>query len=205
MALQVIGAGAARTGTNSLKLALERLLGGTCHHMYEILRHPEDEVAAWTAAIEGRPVDWDAMMRGYTAIVDWPGALFWSELLACNPDALVLLSLRDPEEWYASCHRTVFEKLREEPGAAWLRSIVALLGDRFCNDFDDRHAMIDAFERQNAEVRRLVPADRLLEWTVTEGWAPICERLELPVPDEEFPVTNSTTEFRELQSMPPLP
>ena len=48
------------------------------------------------------------------------------------------------------------------------------------------------------------PASRLLEWNLGDGWDPICERLEVPVPAEPFPVTNSTDEFREMVGIPPL-
>ena len=96
MELVVVGAGVGRTGTHSLKIALEQLLDAPCHHMLEILGDPT-QIPAWTDAIEGRPVDWPAMLSAYRAIVDWPGGSFWPELSAANPDALVLLSIRDPE------------------------------------------------------------------------------------------------------------
>src|SRR5258706_12215987 len=107
MTLQVVGAGVGRTGTHSLKLALEQLLGGRCHHMMEMFGN-ESQIAGWTEAIEGRPVDWNALLSEFTALVDWPGASFWPELHAANPDALVLLSVRDPEGWYKSASNTSF-------------------------------------------------------------------------------------------------
>src|SRR4051812_27773969 len=101
MELRVVGAGVGRTGTYSLKLALERLLGGPCHHMLEVYNNP-GQIPVWTDAIEGRPVDWSALLAGYRAVVDWPGVAFWRELAAANPDAFVLLSVRDPDAWYRS-------------------------------------------------------------------------------------------------------
>ena len=101
MSVKVIGAGVGRTGTHSLKQALEQLLGGRCHHMVEIIGDPP-QAAAWTDAVEGREVDWQQVLDGYVAMVDWPGASFWREISAANPDALVLLSTRDPEAWYRS-------------------------------------------------------------------------------------------------------
>ena len=201
--LKVVGAGVGRTGTNSLKLALERLLEGPCHHMFEIGEHPE-QIPVWTDAIEGRPVDWHAMLTGYRAIVDWPGGSFWRELSAANPDALVLLSVRDPEVWYRSASNTIFIAIRNlaPPADAWGKSIFKLLHDRFSDDLDNPAAMIEAFVRHNDAVRREVPASRLLEWTPSDGWAPICERLGLAVPDEPFPKTNSTEEFRARASRP---
>jgi Sulfotransferase domain len=205
MTLKVVGAGVGRTGTHSLKLALERLLGGPCHHMFEVTANP-GQIPAWTTAIDGGPVDWSALLAPYVASVDWPGASFWPELLAANPDALVLLSVRDPESWYRSASNTIFVFLANPPLDAqpWLRAIHQLLHDRFSDRFDDRAAMIDAYERHNDSVRARVPAAQLLEWTPSEGWDPICERLGLPVPPESFPMTNTTDEVRSAMGLPPL-
>jgi hypothetical protein len=205
MELAVVGAGVGRTGTHSLKIALEQLLGAPCHHMVEVLGDPA-QVPAWIDAIEGRPVDWSAMLSGYRAIVDWPGGAFWRELSAAFPDALVLLSVRDPEAWYLSASNTIFLTFEDMPPevAPWMDGVRKLLHDRFSDQFDDPTAMMDAFVRHNDTVRNEVPASRLLEWTPGDGWGPICERLRLPVPGEPFPVTNTTDEFREMIGMPPL-
>jgi hypothetical protein len=205
MGLTVVGAGVGRTGTHSLKLALEQLLGAPCHHMVEIYRDV-GQMPGWIDAIEGRPVDWSRLLDGYGSIVDWPGASFWREVLAANPDALVLLSERDADEWYRSASKTIFLTFDGAPPEAvpWLNALRRLLRDRFCDRFDDPGAMIDAYERHNAEVRREVPASQLLEWHPADGWASICERLGVPVPDEPFPVTNTTNEFRVRVGMPAL-
>ena len=205
MDLAVVGAGVGRTGTHSLKVALEQLLGAPCHHMIEILGDPA-QVPAWIDAIEGRPVDWSAMLSRYRAIVDWPGGAFWRELSAAFPDALVLLSVRDPEAWYQSASNTIFLTFDNMPPevAPWMDEVRKLLHDRFSDQFDDPTAMMDAFVRHNDSVRNEVPASRLLEWTPGDGWDPICERLGLPVPGEPFPVTNTTDEFREMVGIPPL-
>lgn len=205
MELAVVGAGVGRTGTHSLKIALERLLGAPCHHMMEIMGDPA-QIPGWIDAIEGRPVDWSAMLSRYRAIVDWPGGAFWRELSAANPDALVLLSVRDPDAWYKSASNTIFLSFDHLPPELqpWMNSVRKLLRERFSDRFDDSTAMIDAFVRHNEAVRSEVPADRLLEWAPGDGWEPICERLGLPVPSEPFPVTNTTDEFREMIGIPPL-
>jgi Sulfotransferase domain len=197
MSLQAVGAGVGRTGTHSLKQALEKLLGGPCHHMVEVFAHPE-QIPVWTDAIEGRPVDWDKLMDGYVAQVDWPGASFWPELLEANPDALVILSDRDPLAWYTSAMNTIFLGLDRSDGeiGPWMVSMKRLLADRFCDDFANRTAMLAAFERHNQDVRRRVPAGQLLEWSASDGWEPLCVRLGVPVPEEPFPITNTTEEFR---------
>ena len=194
-----------RTGTHSLKDALQVLLGGTCHHMIELLGHPE-EIPAWVDAIEGRPVDWNQVLARYTAMVDWPGASFWREILAANPDALVLLSVRDPDAWYKSATDTIFTGLGRSDGelGPWMASVRKLLGQRFSDDFENKDAMIAAFLRHNDEVRAEVPAGQLLEWTPADGWEPICERLGVAVPDEPFPKVNTTDDFRAMMGMPPL-
>jgi len=205
MALEVVGAGVGRTGTNSLKVALEQLLGGPSHHMYEMFADPT-QIPKWTAAIEGRDVDWAEVTAGYVAQVDWPGASFWPELAAANPDALVLLSVRDPEEWYRSASNTIFGILKNAPSDPnpWFTTVMQMMEERFCAQLDDEDAMIAAFVHHNDEVRAGVEPDRLLEWTPTDGWEPICERLGVPVPDEPFPRTNETTEWRANAGLPPV-
>jgi hypothetical protein len=184
MKLKVVGAGVGRTGTHSLKIALEQLLGAPCHHMLEVLGDPSQA----------------------PAIVDWPGASFWRELSQANPDALVLLSVRDPGEWYRSASNTIFLSFDRVPPelAPWMVAVRELLRDRFSDQLDDPAAMMDAYVRHNDAVRNEVPASRLLEWNLGDGWEPICERLELPIPAGPFPVANSTDEFREMVGIPPL-
>lgn len=205
MTITVVGAGVGRTGTHSLKLALEQLLGGTCHHMLEVF--PSDEQkAGWTRAIDGEPVDWPDLLADFTAIVDWPGGSFWRELSAVFPDALVLLSTRPAAEWYRSASNTIFAGMGPlaDSGDPWMQAVLRMLGSRFSGQLEDADAMMAAFEAHNAAVRAEVPATRLLEWTPTDGWAPICERLGLPVPESPFPVSNTTDDFRAMVGMPPL-
>src|ERR1700750_2167288 len=154
MDLAVVGAGVGRTGTHSLKVALEQLLGAPCHHMVEVLGDPA-QVPGWTDAIEGRPVDWSTLLAPYRSIVDWPGGAFWRELSGANPDALVLLSVRDPESWYRSASNTIFLSFDHLPPelAPWMNSVRRLLRDRFCDDLGNPTAMMEAFERHNAAVQ----------------------------------------------------
>ena len=205
MTLQVVGAGVGRTGTHSLKVALEQLLGGRCHHMVEVFPS-EGQKAGWTGAIDGEPVDWSALLAGYDAIVDWPGGSFWPELTAAYPEALVLLSVRPPEDWYRSASNTIFVGIEQtaDGGDPWMQAMVRLFRDRFSDRFDDPTAMMDAFVRHNDAVRAGVPAERLLEWTPGDGWEPICERLGVSVPAEPFPVTNTTEDFRSMLGLPPI-
>lgn len=206
MALAVVGAGVGRTGTHSLKVALEQLLGGPCHHMLEVMGDPS-QIPSWTDAIDGKPVDWAQMLANYRAIVDWPGGAFWRELLEANPDALVLLSVRESgEAWYRSASHTIFLAFDNLPPELqpWMTSVRKLLRDRFSDDFDNPAAMIAAYEAHNDAVRKEAPAAQLLEWKPSDGWGPICERLGLPVPAEPFPVTNTTEDFRAMIGIPPL-
>lgn len=190
--LRLVGAGVGRTGTLSLKLALEKLLGAPCYHMMEVFPRPA-HVEAWRAAAAGRTTDWHELFRGYAATVDWPGASFWPELTQTFPDAIVLLSTRDAESWWRSAHATIFSVNPPEPMGSMLRAVFA----RFtASALDDRDACIAAYERHNAAVRKAVPAERLVEWTASDGWAPLCRALSLPVPAEPFPHANSTEEFQ---------
>ena len=205
MTIQIVGAGVGRTGTHSLKVALERLLGGTCHHMIEVFGRP-DQIAGFTAAIDGVPTDWPALLGDFSAIVDFPGSFFWRELAAAFPDAPVLLSTRDAEGWYKSAQNTIFNTLSGGPPEieAWMGAVTRAFGSRFCDQLADKDAMIAAFNAHNAAVRAEIAPERLIDWTPSDGWGPICAALNLPVPDEPFPVTNTTKEFREMIGLEPL-
>ena len=154
MALQVVGAGVGRTGTHSLKIALEQLCGGTCHHMIEVFERP-DQIAGFTAAVDGEPVDWSALLADFTAMVDFPGALYWREIAAANPDAPILLSSRDAEGWYTSASNTILLSLDHAPPPLqpWMAAVRRMLHDRFSDDFENKDAMIAAYEAHNAAVR----------------------------------------------------
>jgi hypothetical protein len=202
MGLRVVGAGLGRTGTNSLKLALEQLLGGRCYHMFE-LHQREADLPAWQAAVRGEAVDWDSLLHEYVATVDWPAAAFWREIWAANPDAIVLLSRRDSAEtWWTSMERTIVpiisgEVAPDDPSTARRRAMVVdMLGECFTPRWRERDAAIAAYERHIEDVRRAVPAARLIEWQPSDGWRPICATLGLPVPEEPFPRENSTADFR---------
>lgn len=204
--MRVVGAGVGRTGTLSLKLALEQLLDGRCYHMIEVFANV-DHLPLWEQAVQGEPIDWHSMMEGYVAGVDWPVGACWPELAEAFPDAVVLLSTRaDADAWWRSADRTIFEAMRrplpDEPTIqAQRRMAEAMFEHRFTPNVLDETAAKAAYERHNATVRATVPADRLVEWQPGDGWEPLCAALGLPVPDEPFPHANSTAEFRALMGL----
>ena len=120
--------------------------------------------------------------------------------------ALVILSVRDPESWYTSASNTIFQVFDNAPPEMlpWFEAMRTLLAERFSTEFDDRDAMIDAYLRHNDEVRAGVDPDRLLEWTASEGWEPLCDRLGVDLPNEAFPHTNDTNQWRAGLGMPPI-
>jgi hypothetical protein len=199
--LRVIGAGLPRTGTQSLQLALEELLGGRCYHMREIPGHPFDLGAGWDRALTGDTRDLETLLDGYVASVDWPASMFWRALSEANPGALVLLSVREsPETWWQSMDRTILPIARRalEPGWSEGNGLLDLL-ERFAGTkkWDDPATLTAAYERHNAEVRKSAPPGRLLVWRASEGWEPICRALGLPVPEAPFPWTNRREEWNE--------
>jgi hypothetical protein len=202
MSLSVIGAGFGRTGTLSIKMALEQLGLGRCYHMVEVFDHPP-HVAVWRAAAEGKPTDWDALFAGYGAAVDWPVCHFWRQLMAHFPRAKVLLTVRDAERWYQSAHDTIYQAMirplpvdNPETRAQREMAVKIVLEDTFGGRFADRAHAIAVYARHNAEVRRTVPPDRLLVYEPGEGWEPLCRFLDRPVPAEPFPKVNSSEDFR---------
>lgn len=193
MSLRILGAGVGRTGTLSLKLALERLLGKPCYHMFEVFSHP-DHVPVWHQAARGEACDWDRLFDGYAAAVDWPAASYWPELSAAYPDAKVVLSRRDPESWWRSASATIFPAAQRQSGP-WREMIDAMFSTRFTLQIDDKTACLKAYEQHVDAVRRGLPASRLIEWEPADGWAPLCAALDVPIPDEPFPRENSTADF----------
>ena len=198
MALRVVGAGAGRTGTLSLKAALEQLLGGPCYHMIEVLTRP-DHVPQWCRAAT-EDIDWSAFMEPYVATVDFPACLFWEELSRHNPEAVVVLSTRrDTTTWWESASQTIFtiagpESLPAEM-AEWYEMWVAVATARFTDRWTDEKAACEAYERHNARVRAEVPPDRLVEWQPGDGWKPLCDALGVAVPHVPFPHLNTRQEF----------
>ncbi len=205
MTLRVLGAGLGRTGTLSLKVALERLLGGRCYHMVELFSRPQD-IGLWHEAVHGSLPDWDELLGDYCAAVDEPPAAFWRELAEAYPDCLVVLSLRDPMAWWESADETAFGVLRSDPPAAppfmaaWHTMVRDMMDARFPGMLDDRDTAIATFERHNALVREVIPAGRLLEWRAEQGWAPLCDALRVPVPSEPFPHVNTRAEWKARQA-----
>lgn len=202
MRLEVIGAGFGRTGTLSLKLALERLGFEKCYHMMEVFQHPE-HIPLWQRAHDGEAVDWEALFEGYRASVDWPSCNLWREQLAAFPDAKVILSTRDPLAWHESVMNTIWPSSRAAAASDDARQrafgewALRIIWDRvFDGRVEDRDHAIAVYEAHAAAVRAEVPAERLLEFEAKDGWAPLCAFLGVPVPDEPYPRTNSTEEFR---------
>ncbi|MFL6053343.1 MAG: sulfotransferase family protein [Actinoallomurus sp.] len=199
--LEVIGAGFGRTGTLSLKQALERLGFGPCYHMVELIDHPE-RIELWSRAVEDGNVDWDEVYRGYRATMDWPGVAFWRQLVEHYPWAKVLLTVRDPKSWYESARDSIFRASSiwpEDPVGVRRRRLVERIvwdGD-FGGRFEDPEYAMAVFTEHNDAVRREVPAGRLLEYEVRQGWGPLCDFLGVPVPEEPFPRTNDRQEFAE--------
>ncbi len=195
MTLRVIGAGVGRTGTTSLKRALETLLGGPCYHMFEIHTRPDD-VAVWHAAARGEMPDWRSFLDGWSAAVDWPASAFWPEIAAAFPEAVIVFSQRDEQSWWQSASQTIFPATRRAEDGPWRDMIEALFARRFTTAIDDREAALEAYRRHNARVRAEAPPARLLEWHPDDGWAPLCTALGVAVPDSAFPHTNTTAEFQ---------
>lgn len=212
MTLSVVGAGFGRTGTLSLKAALERLGVGRCYHMVEVWGNPgHGEI--WQRAIHGEPVDWDALLSGFAATVDWPACHFWRELADANPDSLVVLTRRDPERWYESVAQTIHPVLTrplppeipQHIRVTHAMSCELVLERTFGGRFLDRRHAISVYERHNERVMREVPAGRLLVYEASEGWGPLCARLGVEEPEEAFPRVNSQEEFRARMALDPAP
>ena len=213
MTLRVIGAGLGRTGTLSLKVALETLGVGRCYHMSELITEPE-RVVHWNAASRGKPVDWEALFQGYGAAVDYPTCLYWHQLIERYPEARVILTVRDPERWYESALGTIHDArpgLREifrmipKTSPSWrlwrlLRVFRMIERDvwkgHFGGRFHDREHALAVFEAHRRAVQTTVAPERLLVYRVSEGWGPLCRFLGVAEPVMAFPRRNDREEFQ---------
>jgi hypothetical protein len=152
-------------------------------------------VPYWQRAATGDVPDWSAVLDGYQAAVDWPAAAFWEELSRAYPQAIILLSVREPEAWWESARSTIFVSSRRVERTPWRSMMDEMFASRFTDDLANKAACIEAFERHYEHVRRTAPAGRLVEWLPGDGWAPLSAALGVPVPDEPFPHVNTRDDW----------
>ncbi len=200
--MKVMGAGLGRTGTYSLKLALEQLGFGPSHHMEEVLHHMSTQVPLWNKALNGQP-DWSAIYKGYVSAVDWPTARFYKELHEAYPDAKFILTYRDPESWASSFGSTIYELLKNRHQAPpdmqnWLDMAFRTVQQNGFPAGLGHEDLRTAYEAHNQAVKRTIPESQLLLFQVKQGWKPLCDFLNVPVPDSPFPNTNNRNEFWEM-------
>ena len=216
--MKLIGAGLPRTATTTQLVALE-MLGLPCYHMRDMMADPATSIPQWRKAFEGNG-DWDALFAGKESIVDWPGSYHWRELMDVYPDAKVLLSVRSAESWVESMHNTIAQiwfgdtlmhhlamaQYHVDPlYASWLDLLNDMWtkADIMVASKGDAAEMAAGMERWNQEVIDTVPSDRLLVWNPADGWEPLCELLDIPVPSEPLPNVNDTENFQKNLIMRP--
>lgn len=210
--LKVIGAGLGRTGTESLKQALELLGFGACYHMFELtMKHPE-HLPEWEKLVAGEKPNYEFLFDGYQSTADFPACMFYREFMAQYPQAKVILTVRDADKWYDSAVKTIF---RGVPAPIlMLGRLMSLFSKKvraslptipFANEVvnnrffegrtSDREHTKAIFNAWNEKVKRTVPPDRLLVFEVREGWEPLCRFLNIPVPAAPFPHANKSDAF----------
>jgi len=218
--MKVIGAGWGRTGTASTQEALN-MLGYHCHHMKEVFQQPRSHLEMWIDVSKGKQVDLEKLFKGYDATVDWPGCNLYSELLVLYPHAKVILNVRDPEKWHQSVLQSIY--FAEDLRVGWLNNIFfnlnRVFNPRMTKMLDWMHEYIwvrclyksgpvktlhgekgkqlaiTRFAEWVDEVKRTVPSEQLLVFSVDQGWKPLCAFLDLPVPDKPFPKINGSAEW----------
>jgi len=211
MSLKIIGAGTGRTGTVSMKIALEQLGFGPTYHMFELFENPERHVY-WKEAIETRQTDWDKALAGYNSSTDYPCCEFVTELYNYFPDSKVILTSRSPESWYESAKRTIYTAtpnlgqkikiLAKLPFNKRLRKVMPVFplidhvwDNIFEGRFHDKHFAINKFMEMEQKVISTIPKEDLLIFKLGDGWAPLCEFLGVPIPQTEYPHTNNRSKF----------
>jgi hypothetical protein len=206
VALKVIGAGLGRTGTFSLKFALEHLGLGPCYHMSEVFAGGRRNVPLWLDAVQRKP-NWTAIFEGFESTTDYPACTYWRELADFYPGAKVILTVRDADSWFDSVSETIFSEqmqgsLAGTPLEAMMRGAIF---DAFDGRVKDRAFMTDWFKRRNQQVIDALPPERLLVFSPKEGWKPLCAFLGVPVPAAPFPRVNSRDEIGQVAEQGGLP
>ncbi len=217
--MKVLGVGLGRSGTMSLKAALEEVGAGPCFHMIDLIRDNSLIPPWYDAAIKGE-VDFDRMFSGFDSTIDWPGCSFWDDLIEAYPDAPVLLNYRDFDGWYKSCHNTIYairkaamagelgEGGSEDPPPPELWQVIGKLiwEDDFQGNFEDEAWMREWYHARIEKVKATVPAERLTVFKLEDkpGWAPIADMLGIEAPDTEFPHLHDTNEFRAEFGLAPI-
>ena len=208
--MQIISVGFLRTGTTSMKLALEQLGFGPCYHLKELVNDPSRAAEWLTVAADPASADWKRIYADYNSAVGTPTTTFWRHVVTAFPTAKVIITVRDPHDWYDSANRTIGKALapplpvrlltwrpRREPDL--LDEVQRIAREHEGGQVTGRDEAVAAFERHIADVRAQVPADRLLLYTVGDGWAPLCAFLGVPEPGTPFPRENDRATFRRRQ------
>lgn len=213
MPLKIIGAGVGRTGTHSLKLALEELGFGKCYHMDELIAYNPQNVKYWVDARAGKTVNWEELFDGFQSAVDIPTFYFYKEFMKLYPEAKVILTTRNPESWYKSFGDTIIrsskpsfgqilsmsvrvpfnKKLRQQLNVFKFAGV--FLKEFFPEGFENKEAVLKFYDNWNKQVMQTVSKEKLLVYNVKEGWEPLCRFLNVPIPAKPFPHSNTTSEF----------
>ncbi|MGF1489650.1 MAG: sulfotransferase family protein [Prochloraceae cyanobacterium] len=207
MTVKIIGAGMGRTGTMSLKTALEELGFDKCYHMIELVNNPE-RVNYWEVASEGKNIKWDKLLQGYQAIVDHPGCMYYQQLIEYYPEAKVILTVRDPEKWYESALNTIYQnsvsRKQNPPSEQTALNRVAEYIEKdiwqgdFNGKFEDKEYAIERFNQHIQEVKQNVPSENLLVYEVKQGWQPLCDFIGVSIPNKDFPHVNDRASFAKM-------
>jgi hypothetical protein len=198
MTLKIIGAGFGRTGTYSLKLALEQLGFGPCHHMAEVINNP-DQIELWNSVADGKP-DYGAIFSGFQSAVDFPVSAYWQDVLVANPDAKVILSYRSAESWYASISQTILPLIQNtdawpERARPWFELIQKVIIGKALAGHTDKDGILAAYRANERAARTLAAEGRALIFEARDGWQPLCDFLGVAVPDQPYPKTNPRVQF----------
>ncbi|CAH8539200.1 unnamed protein product [Schistosoma turkestanicum] len=224
--LRVIGAGLPRTGTKSMKQALEILYSKPCYHMTEIITVKHGDIEKWQKlfdeALQTTPNETVIrrglmeILNGYGAVTDVPACGFYRELMDIYPDAKVILTIRDKNDWLSSFRQTLMPKSNDSHSRTIEEADQILkLGPDFINmavdsmkqafrridfDIDNDAEMLTCFDEYNKLVIETVPPERLLIHKLGDGWEPLCKFLNVDIPDGiAYPNINFRKQLTELK------
>ncbi|KAJ5965798.1 hypothetical protein N7481_012512 [Penicillium waksmanii] len=210
--MKVLALGVGRTGTASLRKALEQLGYAKCYHMLCASVENPPDCLMWHDALNAKykgkgefgRKEWDQLLGDCQAVCDWPACAFAKELIEAYPDAKVILNIRDIDQWHTSVTKTVYWRVSDPEhkflaNFSWAAGMYYPMLNKFFEtffrgDFPNKGKQI--YKEHVAEVRSLVPPERLLEYSINDGWDPLCKFLEEEIPHDSFPHGNDVADFR---------
>ncbi|CAI2731956.1 unnamed protein product [Schistosoma spindalis] len=225
--LSVIGAGLPRTGTLSMKKALEIIYTQPCYHGYELVTRKQCDIPRWQMLVdEVRTTRREEkihkylseILTGYGSVVNTHACWLYKEMMTLYPNAKVVLTVRDKNDWLTSFRQVIMPKSdgprRKQFEEAKRRSGIPLDLDKLATDsfklafqkndidFDDDAMLLECYEEHIKTLQENIPSTRLLVHRLGDGWEPLCRFLNVDIPvNIPYPEAGKQSDLQNLREL----